>query len=120
MKRSGSRVSTTTESINNIKIIKLYSWIEIFKDLINKKRKDELSVQFKRMCLLCVTLASMTFWPMVLRATTFGFYIGLGNSIDFATAYTVITVFTLMQTPLRWLPFFIGQFIEFAVAMGRI
>jgi len=74
----------------------------------------------RRMVVLSITMASLTFWPMILQATTFSVYIGTGHKIDLSTAYTVMTVFNLMQGPLRMLPMFIGSFIEFTVAMRRI
>jgi hypothetical protein len=44
MKKTDARVSATTESLNNIKMLKLYSWIEPFEKVINEKREDELSL----------------------------------------------------------------------------
>lgn len=48
MKYSDSRVKTTNESLNNIKMLKLYSWTEIFAETIRSKRKDELDWLWKR------------------------------------------------------------------------
>jgi ABC-type bacteriocin/lantibiotic exporter with double-glycine peptidase domain len=49
MQTQDARVSMTTECMNNIKMIKMYSWIEIFQRLVTEKRQKELSSQFKRM-----------------------------------------------------------------------
>jgi hypothetical protein len=38
MKEFDKRVSATTECLNNIKMIKLYSWVDIFLNSINEKR----------------------------------------------------------------------------------
>jgi len=65
-------------------------------------------------------MASLTFWPAILQATTFSAYIGTGHTIDIATAYTLITVFNLISQPLRMLPMFIGNCVEFSVSMRRI
>jgi len=120
MARQDRRVSSTTELINNIKMIKLYAWVDIFKNLVFQKRTAELDLQFKRMNVLMLTMASLTFAPLFLQTASFSLFIGLGQSLNLAVAYTVLTVFQQIQSPIRWLPMFIGQFIEFTVAMERI
>lgn len=42
MKKQDKRVNITTESLNNIKIIKLYSWIQVFRAMIMDRRNEEL------------------------------------------------------------------------------
>ena len=42
MKFKDKRMKITSEAFNNIKILKLYSWENEFKNKINKARKDEL------------------------------------------------------------------------------
>jgi hypothetical protein len=42
MKEKDKRVNLTTECLNNIKMIKLYQWNNIFEDLIREKRSEEL------------------------------------------------------------------------------
>lgn len=66
MKKQDARVSMTTECLNNIKMIKLYSWVDIFKDMIDQRRKEELNVQWGRMNLLMLTIASLNFFPLML------------------------------------------------------
>ena len=56
----------TTEMLNNIKMIKLYSWIEIFKIMIEEKRQIEISSLYTRMKVTIITLASLTFFPLFL------------------------------------------------------
>jgi len=93
---------------------------DIFKNLVFQKRTAELDLQFKRMNVLMLTMASLTFAPLFLQTASFSLFIGLGQSLNLAVAYTVLTVFQQIQSPIRWLPMFIGQFIEFTVAMERI
>ena len=45
MKKTDARVSATTESFNNIKMLKLYSWIEPFEKAINEKRDDAVAIR---------------------------------------------------------------------------
>lgn len=55
-----------------------------------------------------------------MSATIFAVYIGVGGTLDLATAFTVLTVLNLIKDPLRQLPLFVGQFIEFTISMQRI
>jgi len=113
-------VSITTEALNNIKIIKLYSWIRTFANLISQKRKKELSVQKRKIFALIGVLGSNNFFPLFIQISCLATYVAVGNSLDLPKAYTVITIFSLINFPMRMLPMFIGQFIEFLVSMKRI
>lgn len=48
MKKQDARVNTTSESLNNIKMLKLYSWTSIFDKVIASKRAEELTILWKR------------------------------------------------------------------------
>ena len=108
MNKTDARVSITTECLNNIKMIKLYSWVEIFQKLIKSKRKEELSMQFIRMNYIMVTMSSLFFFPMLLQCVSFTAYIGSGHAIDLSLAITIITIFNIINQPIRSLPMFIG------------
>ena len=58
--------------------------------------------------------------PMVITVSVFGTYIALGNVLTAQVAFPVVSVFFLLQTPLRMLPNQVNQCIETFVAMGRI
>ena len=47
-------------------------------------------------------------------------YIGTGNVMTLANAYTITTTINIIGAPIRILPLFLGQVIEFMVAMRRI
>lgn len=49
MKKQDARVSATTESLNNIKMLKLYSWTKQFESNINDKREEEIGVYWRRL-----------------------------------------------------------------------
>lgn len=108
MKLTDARVKVTTESLNNIKMIKLYSWINIFKGMIKEKRTQELKFQFVRMSYIMLTLGSLTFFPLFLQIVSFTAFIGTNHPMDLSLAYTIITIFNLIQSPIRMLPMFIG------------
>jgi ATP-binding cassette subfamily C (CFTR/MRP) protein 1 len=65
-------------------------------------------------------VTSLYFFPQILSATVFSVYIGTNHILDISTAFTVMTILNLLQEPLRTLPLFLGQLIEFLIAMRRI
>jgi ABC-type multidrug transport system fused ATPase/permease subunit len=120
MTRSDKRVKTTNESLNNIKMLKLYSWTSIFSESIRQKRSEELYWLWKRFVNGIGVVSSLYFFPAILSAVVFASYIGAGNYLSLDIAFTVITLLNMIKDPLRFLPLFIGSFLEFLVSMKRI
>lgn len=120
MKESDSRVKTTNESLNNIKMLKLYSWTNIFAETIKEKRAKELAVLWKRFENGRLIVTSLYFFPAMLTVVVFAAYIGSGHWLQLDTAFTVITLLNMIKDPLRTLPLFVGSFLEFTVSMKRI
>ena len=120
MKTKAERVSITTECINNIKVIKLYGWTDFFRDHIDKARQIEMKFYLKRVMRVVLMVTSTNFFPMFLQAVLFSVYIGLDNRITLANAFSVTTTINIISAPIRVLPLFLGQVIEFMVAMRRI
>ena len=120
MRCQDGRVKALTESLNNIKLLKLYSWTAIFASLITEKRNQQLQVLKKRFVYSNIFITSLYFFPSILSAILFSVYIGLGNTLDLDIAFTVMALLNIIKAPLRAMPQFVGQLIEFQVSMGRI
>ena len=120
MKTKGERVSITTEVINNIKVIKLYGWTEFFTQHIDNARQIEMKFLLKRVVILIIMVTLVNFFPTFLQAVCFTVYIGTDHRISLADAYTVTSIINIIGAPIRVLPLFLGQVIEFTVAMRRI
>lgn len=97
MECQDDRLNTTTESLNNIKMLKLYSWTDKFEATIEKKRNLELSVFWKRLNVGMLSVSSLYFFPQVLSAVVFSVYIGTGSHLELGMAYTVMTCFNLLK-----------------------
>ena len=65
-------------------------------------------------------VTSLYFYPAILSATIFTVYIGTGHILELSAAYSIITVLNILTEPLRAMPLFLGQLIEFRIAMQRI
>ena len=48
MRRQDRRVKAITESLSNIKMLKMYAWTHVFKKIVSERRAEELSVLWKR------------------------------------------------------------------------
>mmetsp|Transcript_33930 Transcript_33930/g.33059 ORF Transcript_33930/g.33059 Transcript_33930/m.33059 type:complete len:120 (+) Transcript_33930:886-1245(+) len=113
-------MNATTEALNNIKMLKLYSWIQTFSKRIEIKRNSELKTLSERMIIASISITSLYFFPQMLTFTLFAVYIGAGNNLSLSTAFAVQTVLNILREPLRWAPNLVGFFIEFQVSMRRI
>ena len=57
------RMNATTETLNNIKMLKLYSWIDYFKNRIDSLRDLELNFMKRRMNITCLIITSHRLFP---------------------------------------------------------
>ena len=108
MKQQDERVSLTTEGLNNIKMLKLYSWADFFTVMIGKVRVREVAILRKRLVLGIFVVSLLYFFPALLQAVSFTAYIGSGNTMSVDKAFAILTIFNIIGTPLRMLPNFIG------------
>ena len=104
MKLQDKRVTATTEALNNIKMLKLYSWTETFLNDILNRRRLEMDELLRKFHLAMFDVASLYFFPQVLSAVVFSVYIGSGHTLDLGTAYTVMTCLNIMKDPMREFP----------------
>lgn len=60
------------------------------------------------------------FFPSILKSVVLATYVGIGNSIDISTTFTVGIFIGMLYTPLANIPQFFTSAIEFMVSMRRI
>ena len=93
-------METTTESVNNIKMLKIYSWENNFLDKIKRRRAREIVSLKKAGIAGAFLVAFIYFFPSILPATTFSTYIGLGNTVEYNVAVAALVLFQLIQEPI--------------------
>ena len=96
MRRKDRRMKVTTESINNIKMLKLYSWQDSFMQRISRRRAKELQTLFKINFGWSVVVAGIYMFPNLLPVVTFTTFIGTGHTLDLDIAVASLVVFSLM------------------------
>lgn len=119
-KKTDKRLNATTESLNNIKTLKFYQWSGIFKTEIQDRREQEMKVVTRQIHLLCITWALGTFFPSLMSTLSFYTNILLGNTIDLATAFTVLIFFDKIRGPMNALPWIINNTLEMLTSLTRI
>lgn len=121
MKAVDERTNAVSEVVDNIKLIKFYSWVERFMDKANETRNKELRILFKRLLLWVCNIAFFVVAYPILACSIFitaDLWFGFAISVPYAVA--ILKVLTSLQASTRRLPFFIGQVVEFLIAMDRI
>src|ERR1017187_9590952 len=66
MDKKDTRMNKTTESLNNIKMIKLYGWNDTFLRKINEKRDDELRSLRTAFIITCLVITCLYLFPTLL------------------------------------------------------
>ena len=97
MKATDERQKVVTELINNIKILRLNSWVEKFAEYLDEKRQKEIKERFRIMYIVAMLIASNDFFPPAFKATTFQVYIATGHQLDLSKAFAVLTLFGLID-----------------------
>jgi len=70
-------------------MLKLYSWKNIFSEVISEKRKEEMAILWQRFRLGQIVIVTLYFFPQMLSAVVFSMYIGTGHTLELSVAYTV-------------------------------
>lgn len=119
--KSDLRVKLMNEVLNGIRIIKYYAWEDAFVEKIRQVRAAEVTLLYKMGYLFNTVFAFLLLGgPQFQTILIFLTYIGLGNSLDAATAFTTLTLFGIMTTPLLFISFGLQQISLATVSLGRI
>jgi len=120
LKKKDVTMRVTTETFNNLKVLKLYSWEDEFLNRINKAREEEVSA-YSRIFNLSI-LSNTLFWstPVLVSVASIGLYQYLNDVLKIEDILSSISIFNAIQEPMRTLPFTINNFLECMVSLRRI
>ncbi|XP_030490551.2 ABC transporter C family member 8 [Cannabis sativa] len=115
------RLRSTSEILNSMKIIKLQSWEENFKNLINSRRDRELKwlseSQYKKV------YGTLLYWmsPTIVSSVVFFGCILLGSApLNASTIFTVLATLRTMSEPVRMIPEALSVIIQVKVSLERL
>jgi len=120
MKVKDERIRRTGEAITSIKVIKLYGWERTFREMIKDARDDELQLlrRYVKWRALGRTLWSST--SIMVTLCTFAAFVAMGGTLDAATAFTSLSLLSILRFPLAVLPNIFNSAIEASVSLRRI
>ena len=120
MNRIDERMKLTTEVLNHLKLLKLYSWENEFLKKIIDLRKKELDVYWKSNLLYCYVIYFFWACPTFVAISSFTSYQFLIGDLNLVNIMTLISVFNNLSSAITFFPFFIHTAIECSVALSRI
>ncbi|XP_047329889.1 ABC transporter C family member 8 [Impatiens glandulifera] len=115
------RLRATSEILNSMKVIKLQSWEDNFKNVIQSFRDEEFKwleqSQHKK------TYCTILFWmspTIVSTAIFFGCIVFKSATLDAGTVFTVLAILKGIQEPVRLIPEILSSIIQVKVSLDRI
>ena len=114
------KLKAFTESLINMKILKLYAWETHFKNVIEGLRKEES--QWLSAVLMKRAQKLVLFWscPVLGSAATFWACYFLGIPLSASSVFTFLSSLRIVQEPIRLIPEVVSAFIEAKVSLARI
>jgi hypothetical protein len=120
MKRVDARMKLTTEVLNHLKLLKLYSWENEFMKKILDLRNKELDIYWKTNLLYCIVIYFFWACPTFVAISSFTSYQFIIGDLSLVNIMTLISVFNNLSAAIIFFPFFIHTAIECSVAFGRM
>eukprot|EP01015_Nassula_variabilis_P011398 TRINITY_DN1924_c0_g1_i10.p1 TRINITY_DN1924_c0_g1~~TRINITY_DN1924_c0_g1_i10.p1 ORF type:complete len:224 (+),score=64.41 TRINITY_DN1924_c0_g1_i10:2-673(+) len=117
---SDKRSKSINEYVAGIRIVKYYGWENIVEKQISDIRDQEASQILQSAIYRSVMDLFIVLTPFSISVAVFGTYIALGNELTPAKAYTVLSLFNLMQIPLRVMIMTFVNLITAKVSLNRI
>ena len=120
MAAKDARVSVMSELLAGIRVIKCFTWEDVFSSRVDEARRRELRHLAGRKYLdaLCVYLWATT--PVLISVLTFVIYVLLGNTLTAARVFTSVALFAMLTGPLNAFPWVLNGLVEATVSIRRL
>uniref|UniRef100_A0A8B9K2E4 ATP-binding cassette, sub-family C (CFTR/MRP), member 2 n=1 Tax=Astyanax mexicanus TaxID=7994 RepID=A0A8B9K2E4_ASTMX len=116
------RMKMLNEILSGIKILKLYAWEPSFEAQVQGFRKQELEVMRKSAFLSSVSTFIFFCAPAFVSLASFAVFVSVStdNILDAEKAFTSISLFNILRTPLGMLPLLISAMVQMSVSNRRL
>jgi ATP-binding cassette subfamily C (CFTR/MRP) protein 1 len=118
--KKDERMNITAETLNNLKVIKLYGWDDEFLQRINKKRDEEVDCYKSTYRITSLTHTLLWSAPVVVSVTSIWAYDYFTEFMNISNIFTCLNIFITIQEPIRNLPWVISMLLEALVSIKRI
>ena len=121
LKEKDRRINFTSQTIKNIKELKLLQWEDTFKDVVGEKRAKEMVFMQKRLNFSVVLIVIHWVMPLLLCLSTIGAYVKINDKfLDIADIMTSLEIFDNIRGPIILLPDRVREIINAYVSMNRV
>ncbi|KAB1207771.1 ABC transporter C family member 3 [Morella rubra] len=120
MEAKDTRIKVTSETMKNMRVLKLHSWEPTFLKKLLHLRETERS-WLKRYLYTCSAVAFL-FWasPTFVSVVTFGVCILMNTPLTAGTVLSALATFRILQEPIYNLPELISMIAQTKVSVDRI
>ena len=122
LKAADKRVKLMNEVLGGVRVVKFLAWERPFLDKILALRAEESRILWKQSTIISlgfafVMLGAPIFQPVLI----FAYYTQkMGKTLDPSTAFSTLSLFSLLRLPLAFLPFCLIQFLTYQVSAKRM
>lgn len=114
------RMSATSETINNLKLLKLYAWEQGYLEKIREHRNVELGLIKKVFYVTVWNIGSSFLSPMLVSFATFAGYQYFQSEMKIEDIMSGLYVFGIIGSAVRTLPLSFNSIVETLVSTDRI
>jgi len=104
------RYNYTSETISEIKTLKMYNWTDIFKNLILKTRREEYDLKFRDFQIDRLRSFVNEFLPRIQTSAIIVTHIALGNSLTLSASIQLMATFGNLTGQLNRLPHLYNEY----------
>ncbi|KAG9114446.1 hypothetical protein FRC07_007648, partial [Ceratobasidium sp. 392] len=121
MQKTDARVQNVVESINLIRMVKMFAWESKIKTQVAEKREDELLSYKRRQYLGLINIQANFVIPIAVMITTYMTYtLWMKQPLDASTVFSSITVFDVLRTQLQRSLWEIPRTIQAKISLERV
>lgn len=120
MAAKDERMKATSESLRNMRVLKLHAWDETYLAKIEDLRGKEFGWMWRHALVMASTV--YTFWtaPILVSTATFVTCVGLGIPLSAGKILTALATCRILQDPLDVFPEFIANLAQTRVSVQRL
>ncbi|KAM5539757.1 hypothetical protein V8D89_006570 [Ganoderma adspersum] len=121
MQKTDARVQSVTETMNVIRMIKLFGWEPRIAKQLNEKREEELvAIRRNRMLGMMNSMCNFAI-PILIMLTTFATYtLIMKETLNASKVFSAMSVFDMLRMDIQWTFMMIPQLVQAKVSLERI